>query len=174
VRREVWCVCCLLAFLAICSLPVLRLNLTSSMPIGIYVISREVPARGSIVLVCLPLQIAELARERGYIVQGGSCPGGVVPVGKPVLAVPGDTVVATSSGLLLNGKVVPNSAPLLLDRRGRPLPHLDAGQYVVGPEQLWLISGHSRFSFDSRYFGGVSRSQIRVHVRPLWTSHSPF
>lgn len=148
------------------------MNLTGSMPIGIYIVARDAPTRGSIVLACLSPDVAEMARARGYLSRGGRCPGDVAPVGKPVLAVPGDTVVATAAGLVLNGVAVTNSAPLSSDRRGRPLPRLPFGRYPVGPDELWLVSDYSRFSFDSRYFGAVKAGQVRAHVRALWTAES--
>lgn len=169
VSRLTWCFCGLFALLAASSMMGLRLNLTGSMPVGIYVVARDVPTRGSIVLVCLSPDIADMARDRGYLSHGGSCPGDVAPVGKPVLAVPGDTIVATTTGLILNGVPVKNSKPFLSDRKGRPLPRLPTGRYGVGAVELWLLSAYSPFSFDSRYFGAVKAKQVRAHVRALWT-----
>ena len=148
----------------------LRLNLTGSMPVGIYTTTRDAPARGSIVLACLPSDVAAFAKLRGYVPHGGSCPSGVLPVGKPVLALPGDTVVVTATGLLVNGVRVPNSEPLSRDSKGRPLPRPQPGQYVVDADELWLMSAYSRFSFDSRYFGPVNAAQVHAHVRVLWTA----
>ena len=147
----------------------LRLNLTGSLPVGLYLASRAVPVRGAIVLACLPPGVAAFARDRGYVPRGGGCPGDVLPLGKPVLALAGDTVTVTSSGLLVNGIPVPNSRPLTTDRKGRPLPRLAIGRYVVRPGSLWIVSSYSRFSFDSRYFGAVKTGQVRTCVRRLWT-----
>ncbi len=169
VPGAVWCLCGLLVCLAACSLAGLRLNLTGSMPVGIYITARGGPTRGSIVLVCLPPAVAESARERGYLPGGGSCPGHVVPVGKPVLGLPGDTVVVSAAGLLVNGEIVLNSKPLTSDHWGRLLPRMPAGRYFVGPGELWLVSDYSPFSFDSRYFGAIKARDVRGHVRALWT-----
>ena len=147
----------------------LRLNLTGSLPVGLYVASRAVPIRGAIVLACLPPRVAAFARNRGYVPRGG-CPGDVLPVGKPVVAVAGDTITVTSSGLSVNGIPVPNSRPRVTDRKGRPLPRLALGQHVVRPSSLWIVSSYSRFSFDSRYFGPVKTGQVRACVRRLWTA----
>src|SRR5437016_8368195 len=68
----------------------LRLNLTSSLPAGLYLASGAAAARGALILVCLPPRVARFAKERGYVPRGGTCPGGIVPVGKPVLAMAGD------------------------------------------------------------------------------------
>jgi conjugative transfer signal peptidase TraF len=159
-----------LALLAGCWFAGLRLNLTGSLPIGLYLVSRAAPVRGSLVLACLPPGVAAFAKERGYVPRGGACPGGVVPVGKPVLAIRGDTVTVTPTGLLVNGAPVSNSRPLPADRRGRPLPQLAVGRYGVGPGELWVVSSYSRLSFDSRYFGAVEAAQVRVSVRRLWTA----
>ena len=170
VSRPTWWLCGTLALFAGAWLAGLRLNLTGSMPVGIYATARDAPTRGSIVLACLPSGVAMFAKVRGYVPHGGSCPGGVLPVGKPVLALPGDTVVVATTGLLLNGVPVPNSEPLSRDTKGRPLPRPQPGQYVVDADELWLVSGYSPFSFDSRYFGPVNADQVRAHVRVLWTA----
>ncbi len=93
-----------------------------------------------------------------------------MPVGKPVLALPGDTVVVTEAGLLLNGRPVANTRPLALDRRGRPLPQLQAGAHVVSAGELWIVSQYAPFSFDSRYFGPVERVHVLGVGRPIWTT----
>ncbi len=161
-----------LALLGACWLAGLRLNLTGSLPVGLYLVSRAAPVRQAIVLTCLPREVAAFARERGYVSSGGACPGGVLPVGKPILALAGDTVTVTPTGLLVNGTPVPNSRPLASDRKGRPLPRLAVGRYGVAPGQLWVVSSFSPFSFDSRYFGAVETGQVRANVRRLWTTGS--
>ena len=167
VSRLTWWACGLFALLAVYTLAGVRLNLTGSLPIGLYVVTHGPPARGAVVLVCLPEAWAELARSRGYVPNGSSCPGGATLVGKPVFALPGDTVEVTATGLVLNGRPVADTRPLPFDRRGRPLPRLEAGAYVVGAGELWIISRYSPFSFDSRYFGAVPLANVRARVRLL-------
>lgn len=159
----------LLALLAACRLAGLRLNLTGSLPVGLYVASRAAPVRGALILACLPPRVAVFAKARGYVPRGGACRGGTVPVGKPVAAVKGDTVTVTPSGLFVNSARVPNSEPLGADHNGRPLPRLAVGRYVVGPGELWVVSSYSRFSFDSRYFGPVNVGEVRASLWRLWT-----
>lgn len=171
--RWFWRGCALLLLLGVCTFNGLRLNLSGSMPVGLYMVVREPPVRGSIVLACLPMDVAQLAMARSYVPRGGSCPGGAIPVGKPVLAVPGDTVLVSTAGLILNGAPVPNSRALTVDRMGRRLPCLAPGQRTVGSDELWLVSAYTQNSFDSRYFGPVALRDVRAHVRPLWTSGLP-
>jgi len=170
--RPVWWLGSPLALLAAGWFVGLRLNLTGSLPVGLYLESRATPVRGAIVLACLPPEVAAFARERAYVPRGGTCPGGVLRVGKPILAIAGDTVSVTPTGLLVNGAPVPNSQPLAADRRGRLLPRLAVGRYVVGPGELWVLSSYSRLSFDSRYFGAIQASQVRARLRRLWTAGS--
>ncbi len=142
------------------------------MPVGLYRITHEPPVRGSIVLACLRMDVAQLAMARGYVPRGGSCPGGAMPIGKPVLAVAGDTVAVLVEGLQLNGASVPNSGALLADRNGRPLPRPSPGAHIVARGEFWLVSDYSAYSFDSRYFGAVGSNDVRAHVRAVWTVRS--
>lgn len=159
-----------LLLLVAASLAGLRLNLTASLAPGLYRAAPDPLARGSLVLVCLPPHVAAFARARGYVPRGGVCPGGLLPVGKPVIALPGDTVTVTATGLRVNGVGVPNSLALATDRRGRPLPRLPPSSQVVRAGTLWVVSGYARTSFDSRYFGPVALKAVRSSLQPIWTA----
>ena len=145
-----------------------RLNLTESLPRGIYRAITEEPRRGSIVVVCLPLNAAELARDRGYL-GPGSCPGGVRGLGKIVLATDGDVVAHREEGISVNRKPIANSRTLARDSRQRALPHYPWGDYVLKGRELWLFSPYRPNSYDSRYFGPVPSSHVLSVLRPLWT-----
>lgn len=146
-----------------------RFNLTASLPLGVYRATSEPATRGSVVHACLPPEVAKFARRRGYL-GPGSCPSGVRPIGKMVLAVAGDTVTLSRGAIRVNGQAVPNSATLLEDSRGRPLPHYRWGTHRLGTEELWLFSPYHRNSYDSRYFGPVfNTGKIKV-LQPLWTA----
>ena len=147
----------------------LRLNLTGSVPVGLYVTSKGPPVRGGMVLACLPVTVAAFARSRGYVPRG-ACPGGAAPIGKLVLALAGDSVQVTDTGLVVNGTAVRTSAPLVHDGAGRPLRRVPDGAYVVARDQVWLYSPYSKRSFDSRYFGPVSLRCVLHRVLPVWTA----
>lgn len=100
----------------------------------------------------------------------GNCPGNVSPVGKPVLALPGDTIVVRNEvGLFVNGEQIPNTRALGRDETGRVLPRLPNGTYLVAPGQLWVVSQYSSRSFDSRYFGPVEERSVRAVMLPALT-----
>jgi conjugative transfer signal peptidase TraF len=144
-----------------------RLNLTVSLPAGFYLVAYGPPTRGAIVLACLPHEVAGFARQRGYVPHGG-CRGGTAPLGKRVIALPGDTVHVSLAGLSVNGVAISESRPRASDSEGRSLPSLSPGRYIVQGGELWLAAPHP-MSFDSRYFGPVPRSSVRSVLRPLLT-----
>jgi conjugative transfer signal peptidase TraF len=148
----------------------LRLNLTGSLPVGLYMEIQGVPERGSIVLACLPLDVAVFARERGYVPRGDRCPGRTAPVGKTVMAIVGDTVTVSAIGLEVNGHPIPNSRPRAFDTHGRPLTSAPVGRSVVSAGNAWLVSSYTPLSFDSRYFGAIETRSLIAVVRPLWTA----
>ena len=147
----------------------LRFQLTASLPEGVYRIVGGAVERGAVVMACLPAPVARLALDREYVWRG-TCPGGEVPVGKIVLAVPGDTVAVGPDGLTLNGNPVPRSRPLQRDSRGRTLEPYPFGKHVVQAGELWLFSSHHAHSFDSRYFGPVPASGVISRLVPIWTN----
>lgn len=144
-----------------------RLNVSPSAPLGLYRTVDQRLARGALVVTCVPLAAARLARERGYLA-GGSCPGHVQPVLKRVGAMPGDTVALSPGRVTVNGRPLPGSATAARDSRGRFLPHAPWGPRVVAPGAVWLLATDTPRSWDSRYFGPVPLDRVRV-ARPLLT-----
>lgn len=152
----------------------LRLNLTPSLPLGVYQTTAGPVTPGALVVACLPDSVAELASQRGYIARGRAhdaertCPGGVEPIGKLVLAVGGDTVEVREAGLRVNGRDVPRSGRFPRDAEGRLVPRIGAGVHVVHAGDLWLIATVHRRSFDSRYFGPVPIDNVLSVIQPVW------
>src|SRR3989475_2401111 len=117
---------------------VVSLNVSPSVPLGLYRMVDEPVARGVLVVACVPPDAARLARDRGYLTAGSS-PGGTRPILKRIGAVPGDFVDPEPDGISASGGRVGDSAPALSDSRGRPLPHAPWGRTAVAPGEVWLI-----------------------------------
>ena len=149
----------------------LRLNLSGSMPAGLWRIETASTSiePGQIVSVCLPAWPASMAVERGYIGRG-ECPTDVEPLIKPVVAVAGDEIVVSESGLSVNGRAIEGTAQRRLDTVGRPLWLMPAGTYDVSPGSIWVASGHDPRSFDSRYFGPVPTDNVRGIAVPVFVT----
>lgn len=141
-----------------------RVNASASLPIGLYRITSDTTAR--LVEFCPSEPYASLSANRAYRGKG-NCSDGAEPLMKPIVAVSGDVVDVSSYGVAVNGRLLPNSAPILVDTKGRPLQHWRFGRYRVLPGTAWVISSFNKRSFDSRYFGPVPIATIRYHLRPL-------
>lgn len=163
----------LILFLLLGGLAGYRINLTTSMPLGIWKKSNAIH-RGSYVAACIPpdTEAAQLAIQRGYI-PPGQCPGGIAPLLKEIAAFPGDTVFLTDEAVYINGVQLPNSCTQSTDSEGRPLPSFPRGNYRVLPGQCWLFAITHPNSFDSRYFGPVPESSIVTSLFPVATFEIP-
>ncbi len=144
----------------------IKINTSPSLPLGLYVASSDPNA--NLIEFCPAEPFARLAIERGYRNEG-NCRDGAAPLLKPVAATPGDTVELSIRGIAVNGRLLPNTAPLEVDTKHRPLAAWKFGRYTVEPGTLWVASSYNRRSFDSRYFGPVSARSIRARLRPLLT-----
>lgn len=148
------------------------LNLTPSVPVGLWHVSPLQPADvrpGQVVRFCPPdTSPFRQARERGYIPQG-SCLGNYAPLLKVIGATPGDTVDVTPTGIRINGIPVAATKPLKQDTHHRPMTAWPPGLYRVFPHTVWLLSSHAPNGFDSRYFGPVSISHLTGKADPLIT-----
>ena len=116
----------------------LRVNVTPSMPVGLWMVTAASlsPGRDEIVAVCLPdTSPAREAFHRGYI-GAGSCPDGAEPLVKPIAAIGGDVVAVSAAGIAVNGAAIGNTAPLRRDEAGRPLQPVPAGLYRVPSGEL--------------------------------------
>lgn len=145
----------------------LRVNLTPSMPIGIYRLEHLPPGgveRGDIVAVCAPTDAARLGRRRGYL-SDGPCPSHTELLLKAVAGVAGDGVTVMR-GVDVDGCLLPDSVPVAFDRAGRRLESWPAGSYRLGRGQVWLYADNHR-SWDSRYWGPADTADIRARALPL-------
>jgi len=142
----------------------IRVNSSPSLPVGLYQVTSGPDA--TLVEFCPSEPFGSMAKARGYR-QPGACPDGAAPLMKPVVARAGDSVQVSARGLSVNGKAIPNSAPMPKDTTGRKLTPWPYGTYRVEPGTVWVVSDYHPRSFDSRYFGPVLEALVRHHLRPL-------
>ena len=132
-------------------------NASSSVEIGLYSISRRSPATGDIAAVRLPAAAAELAHARGYLPRRAL-------LLKPVAAVGGDRVCRWRNRILINGRLRAIASDR--DRSGRPLP-IWRGCTTLRPGEIFVLSPKPD-SFDSRYFGVLTRDDTAGRAGRLW------
>ena len=133
----------------------LRVNVTASLPLGLYRLCPDAPGKGDYVSFCLEGEYAQLALERGYV-GPGVCPSGMRPLLKQVAGLPGDVV--ETAGL----------HALEADSFDRPLVSaLGDGRIPLG---MALVLAPHGGSFDGRYFGLVPLASLQK-VEPVFVLH---
>ena len=139
----------------------LVVNLTASMPRGLYLLSRDrSPREHEIVVVRLSPAANAIAVSRGYLAAHH-------PVLKRVAGVAGDRICRFGGAVSINGQ--PAAIARARDRTDRALPRWH-GCLHLRPRQLFVL-GAAAGSFDSRYFGVIDQSAIVGIAHPVWIIH---
>lgn len=135
-----------------------RYNMSESLPPGFYRVDRGVlPQKGQLAMFCLEdTEQTRTARSRRYL-KFGFCPGYTMPLVKRVFGVSGD-VVSVDESVFINSEPVPNTNLMKMDAQGRALYPYQGG--ILTPGEYFLLSDYSPYSFDSRYFGPIEKSQL--------------
>lgn len=142
------------------------INVSSSLPYGIYIIESDDLAlkKGDLVLSCIPDLYADLAFERGYLMSG-KCKNRIAPVGKYIAALEGDEVITTEHGIYINANLVSNSQASKTDGQGREMFVQDIKR-KLHKNEIFLLNDKAN-SFDSRYFGTVDVNFVIGKLKPL-------
>jgi conjugative transfer signal peptidase TraF len=138
----------------------LLLNVTRSMPLGVYWMRRGSPrafARRDLVAFPVPPSVKGLVLDRHYLMDGAL-------LLKPVAAVAGDVVCIEGDALTIGGELTGRLRSR--DSEGRGLPR-DARCEALAAGLVYVLAPDPR-SFDSRVFGPVDVHTLS-EVTPLWT-----
>jgi len=145
------------------------LNITDSLPFGLYAKTKPTFQADELVLFCPPLTEAiNLAFDRLYIWGGGVCDGNHSPLIKKIVGKPGDKVSIGEDGIFINGRFIRNSKQKKYDGAGRAMPRLEVESYVLQEGEFIVASDYNPYSFDSRYMGSITQSSIKAGLRPVW------
>jgi len=142
----------------------LRVNLTRSLPRGVYLLlpwSR--PHEGQLVTFCPPSWLGPVLL-RHHLSTLGPCPSGTLPFAKRLAAI-GPYACASSSGLILNRDIYPWPALppyLALPLYARCGPTAPSCAFVLGEGD----------SIDSRIFGCVPLPTLESPLIPLLTERN--
>jgi len=138
------------------------INITPSMPLGLYIKQSGDIKPGDIVAVCLTESERNFGLQRHYITKGNRC-SGADPLNKKIMAVPGDKVILADEYIKINQQkyFYPTK---YRDSQKRPLKVYPRGEYQHG---YWIIGTNDKSSWDSRYFGPIEKAQILEKLRPL-------
>jgi len=141
--------------------PLLIANRTPSEPEGLYLRTFGAPKVGRIIAFQAPAAAFPYADRRlAYLHR--------TPILKVIAAGPGDHVCTSHDVLNINGQ---DRAPILRqDGEGTALPRW-RGCRALEPGEFFVFSDRVPNSFDSRYFGPVSRGAVIgvfQHLDSLW------
>ena len=136
-------------------------NDSPSVPRGLYWIrlGAEAAERGQYVVFLPPDTAATLIYGRGWLPES-------MPLLKPVGGVEGDSYCVTGDRFIVND--VDAGPVYFVDARGLPLPQM-RGCWRVGHREFLPVSSHIDRSFDGRYMGAVSMSNVLGSGHPLLT-----
>jgi type IV secretory pathway protease TraF len=135
----------------------LRLNVSASVPLGLYLLTSVpvAPAVGTLVVLPVPTAL------RRYQ---------TMPLLKPVAAVAGDEVCSVETGLSFHELWIAGRdyGPVLHDDgAGHPLPYIE-GCFVVEDGAVFVASPVPR-SMDGRYNGSTAIATLTARALPLLT-----
>ena len=143
-----------LVLAAVVSTRWVRLNLSPSVPLGVYRLERRmIPlTRGTLVVLPAPTRIRPW------------WPWPHPALLKPVAAVAGEEVCSVAGELVVQGAAY---GPVFVEVHGKPLPHLEGCQIV--PEGAVFLASTQPRSLDGRYFGMTPIPTLTARAVPLWT-----
>jgi len=119
------------------------INMTSSMPEGMYFRDNSKIHRGDIVAFCLEEPYKTIGLKKFYVGKGKACLGT-----DPLIKQAGDEVKLTDQSITVNGVTYPYQT-FYLDSNQRKLAVYPRGTYHA--QGYWPIGTHSTRSWDSRY-----------------------
>lgn len=136
--------------------PRLIVNVTPSVPLGLYWSHHRAPVRGDFVLIALPPYFRDLAVGRDYLRHDHN-------LLKRVAAMGGDRVCRHGILVWIDSHI--RVWARRNDGGGRALPVWSGCRQLKGDE-LFILGTHPS-SFDSRYFGPILRSDVISVASPL-------
>ena len=146
----------LVAVIALKPLPLLIWNASDSVPVGLYGVQNTEPEIGDIAVISPPDWVRLYASSRGYLPSD-------MWLLKPVLSASGSVVCRLGTYVFVDGKRVARAR--ILDSRKRFLP-VWRGCRALKSDDIFVLA-KPKNSFDSRYFGPISRRQVAGTAVPL-------
>jgi len=154
-------------------------NTSTNLTPGIYIKTSDPISKGSYVIFCPPPPAGSDEAKTRWIIKATTrwilrrgkdlCDSGYSQMLTRILATKDDVLTVSDDGVYVNKKLLPLSKPLEADSGDQPLPHFRVDNYILGEDEVLVMSDVNHLSFDSRYFGPINRSQIITTVRPILT-----
>ena len=79
---------------------------------------------------------------------------------KKALGLPYDKVIIKDNGVYINGQLILNTEIILKNKA-----YNKDIEFILEADEYFMLSDYNKYSYDSRYFGIVSKNQIKKEVR---------
>lgn len=140
-------------------------NKSSSMAIGRYMAFPVFkPELGNTYTICLSPDKKKYLNTMSKLgLEAGDCANGYISLLKQIVAVPGDIIEITMRGVLVNHQLIANSQSSTTYNNINLLP-LKIGYIHKLVNNEYFVMGIDPQSYDSRYFGMISQSEITARA----------
>jgi conjugative transfer signal peptidase TraF len=129
--------------------------------------------KGDMVLVCLKsTRYTKILKEFQLPFDNTDCANNVPYLLKGIVASTDDLIEIKQNVVVVNGRVQKNSLSLNNYHEIKLYPQMD-GKFKLKEDNFFVL-GLTKHSYDSRYFGVVSRDQIEGVAYLLWSRNKPF
>ncbi len=145
-----------------------RINLTASLPLGIWQIDKSFTQieKGDYVWFKPTKEIADFGIERGYFEKNPKCENNSIPLLKIAYGLPGDTYSFHDDFVRINNQPIPNIKRRKKDTKNQLMPIIPNG--IVREKHLFVLTLHPH-SYDSRYYGTIPLENIEGTAKPILT-----
>ena len=117
------------------------------------------PKSHDVVLICVKDEShTNVMHKLGLPYKLGECPGNTPHLLKRIVATEGDEIHVGSDGIWVNNYLYHNSIPLTMAKDINLLP-IKFGDFRLGHNEYFVL-GVSPHSYDSRYYGAITKAQI--------------
>lgn len=152
------------SFYLLTKLPI-RINLTSSVKQGIYRLEEpENLKKGDYIALCLSQTFSNEIYKKGYIKKGHDCHEKYEALLKKIIAEPNDEIEVGQDFIRIN-RFQMHLKKKFTDHNNQSIPKI-AYKNKFKLKGYWVMGDNHPDSFDSRYFGEISETQILYKVTP--------
>lgn len=150
----------------VCQFFQIGINVSASMPLGIYHYRVIAPKRHDWVLVCIPQSLSDALNHHSRFQQCKKPLNGSILL-KQLIALPGDKIEIQEDKITVNGKTWQTPRQV----KANQLLHQDHWPSIgnTTTQSFWVAGIHDYLNaFDSRYFGGLPEHAIVAVAKPIW------
>ena len=138
------------------------INYSNSYPLGFYFNKNfENIERGKLYTFCPEYdEKMQFAEENGFWVNIDKSCGRTPKYLKKALGLPYDKIIIKDNGVYINGQLILNTEIILKNKA-----YNKDIEFILEADEYFMLSDYNKYSYDSRYFGIVSKNQIKKEVR---------